>query len=198
MEGRRTVLYVSALGMFALGLMSKPMVITLPFVLVLCDIWPLEGRTARKESVPTTNRREGPFFNSLYLVAIVTVASQRAVSALNPSRLYARSSRQERGRSLLQVRRSASTRLVRSLVSYEKDISFAELSRGGIFLIAITASGVWQFSKKIPARRMVWFVGTLVSRDRPRPGRRTIDGRPVYYIPYFGLFIMVVFGAADC
>ncbi|PYJ03217.1 MAG: hypothetical protein DME25_12870, partial [Verrucomicrobia bacterium] len=37
--------YVLALLLFALGLMSKPMVVTLPFVLLLLDYWPL-GRVS--------------------------------------------------------------------------------------------------------------------------------------------------------
>jgi len=36
---------VAALGLFALGLMSKPMLVTLPYVLLLLDFWPL-GRSA--------------------------------------------------------------------------------------------------------------------------------------------------------
>ena len=34
--------YVMALGCFALGLMSKPMLVTVPFVLLLLDYWPLK------------------------------------------------------------------------------------------------------------------------------------------------------------
>src|SRR6185295_3844950 len=37
--------YLAVLVLFALGLASKPMVVTLPFVLLLLDVWPL-GRTA--------------------------------------------------------------------------------------------------------------------------------------------------------
>jgi protein O-mannosyl-transferase len=33
--------YMLALGLFALGLMSKPMLVTLPFLLLLLDFWPL-------------------------------------------------------------------------------------------------------------------------------------------------------------
>jgi len=36
--------YALALGLFALGLMAKPMLVTLPLVLLLLDFWPL-GRT---------------------------------------------------------------------------------------------------------------------------------------------------------
>src|ERR1051326_3787914 len=34
--------YAAALASFALGLMAKPMLVTLPFVLMLLDVWPLE------------------------------------------------------------------------------------------------------------------------------------------------------------
>ena len=34
--------YLITLGLFALGLMAKPMLVTLPFVLLLLDYWPLE------------------------------------------------------------------------------------------------------------------------------------------------------------
>jgi tetratricopeptide (TPR) repeat protein len=36
------IYYVAALLMFACGLLSKPMVVTLPFVLLLLDFWPLQ------------------------------------------------------------------------------------------------------------------------------------------------------------
>lgn len=39
--------YVLVVAMFVLGLMAKPMVITLPFVLLLLDYWPLERFTIR-------------------------------------------------------------------------------------------------------------------------------------------------------
>lgn len=38
---RRSGYYWLALGLFALGLMSKPMLVTVPFVLLLLDFWPL-------------------------------------------------------------------------------------------------------------------------------------------------------------
>src|SRR5262249_7662937 len=44
---RALMFYGSALVFFALGLMSKPMLVTVPFVLLLLDYWPL-GRTSRK------------------------------------------------------------------------------------------------------------------------------------------------------
>ena len=40
-KNRRLSLYFPALISFALGLMAKPMLVTLPFVLLLLDLWPL-------------------------------------------------------------------------------------------------------------------------------------------------------------
>jgi len=48
-------LYFGVLGLFTLGLMAKPMLVTLPFVLLLMDFWPL-GRM--KPMVSDTNPEE--------------------------------------------------------------------------------------------------------------------------------------------
>ena len=48
--------YLLVAGLFAAGLMAKPMVITLPFVLLLLDYWPLE-RTAWGASLHRLRRR---------------------------------------------------------------------------------------------------------------------------------------------
>lgn len=48
--------YVLALVLFALGLMSKPMLVTLPFVLLLLDYWPLQRMfPAQNTSKPGTS-----------------------------------------------------------------------------------------------------------------------------------------------
>ena len=65
--------YLSVVAAFALGLMAKPMVITLPFVLLLLDYWPL-GRTRTAVGVPRVSphlrdlgkgpRKAAPVFTS--------------------------------------------------------------------------------------------------------------------------------------
>lgn len=47
--------YLAVAGLFALGLMSKPMLVTFPFTLLLFDIWPLrrfEGKKSVVEKLP--------------------------------------------------------------------------------------------------------------------------------------------------
>src|SRR2546430_9073777 len=49
--------YLAVTVLFALGLMSKPMLVTLPFVLLLLDYWPL-GRFDKAASAVARGRRE--------------------------------------------------------------------------------------------------------------------------------------------
>jgi len=50
-EKPSTARYLSTLGLFTLGLMAKPMLVTLPFVLLLLDYWPL-GRLLPADAAP--------------------------------------------------------------------------------------------------------------------------------------------------
>jgi tetratricopeptide (TPR) repeat protein len=71
--------YGAALLAFALGLLSKPMLVTLPFVLVLLDVWPL-GRAqagARRLLV-----EKWPFFLLSLASSVVTFLVQRAGGAV--------------------------------------------------------------------------------------------------------------------
>jgi protein O-mannosyl-transferase len=74
--------YLLVIAMFALGLMAKPMLVTLPFVLLLLDYWPL-GRFAAKPlaaSQPTWRRLLAEKLPLLLLAAascVVTSAAQQ-------------------------------------------------------------------------------------------------------------------------
>ena len=53
-----------ALAFFALGLMSKPMLVTLPFVMLLLDYWPLRRVSNFKFSVSSTGTAPSSILNS--------------------------------------------------------------------------------------------------------------------------------------
>jgi protein O-mannosyl-transferase len=90
-------LYLLALACFALGLMSKPMLVTLPFVLLLLDYWPL-GRGGKpgmpnKESAEAASRpwarawtglalEKAPFLVLAAASCGVTLWAQRAGGAI--------------------------------------------------------------------------------------------------------------------
>ncbi len=82
--------YMLTLLFFALGLMVKPMLVTLPFVLLLTDYWPLH----RVQMFRFTNNRQGRKFSALQLIwekvpfftlatasSVVTLIAQRAGGA---------------------------------------------------------------------------------------------------------------------
>ena len=79
--------YSLALLIFGLGLMAKPMLVTLPFVLLLLDYWPLN----RLESKPTISRlrmvrslvvEKIPFFVLSAASCVITYMAQRAGGAV--------------------------------------------------------------------------------------------------------------------
>ena len=51
-ERRSAAWYALVVAAFCCGLMAKPMIVTLPLVLLLLDVWPLRRRPALKEKLP--------------------------------------------------------------------------------------------------------------------------------------------------
>ncbi len=76
-QNNRRAYYLSLLW-FALGLMSKPMIVTLPCVLLLLDYWPLQ-RTGWKQLV----LEKWPFFLLSVLDSIFTLRTQISAGAMN-------------------------------------------------------------------------------------------------------------------
>jgi protein O-mannosyl-transferase len=80
-----TRFYLLALFFFALGLLCKPMLVTLPFVLLLLDYWPLrrfELKTLdfRLKTLVPLLREKAPFFALALAVGIVTLLAQQAAA----------------------------------------------------------------------------------------------------------------------
>jgi len=72
--------YGLALGFFGLGLMSKPMLVTWPFVMLLLDYWPL--RRFRAGNVWRLMREKIPFFVLSIAVSILTFLVQKQADAM--------------------------------------------------------------------------------------------------------------------
>jgi hypothetical protein len=77
--GTRRILWVAAF--LVLGLLSKPMLVTLPFVLVLLDFWPL-GRVQDIASLRRSLLEKAPLFALVVLSSVATVLAQRAGGAV--------------------------------------------------------------------------------------------------------------------
>ena len=96
---RARVAYALALVFFALGLMSKPMLVTWPFVLLLLDIWPLnrlvhfwlpsastqpDANAVSSPSVPPQELvlEKLPFFLPAFFSCVITSIAQKAGGAM--------------------------------------------------------------------------------------------------------------------
>lgn len=80
-RGARTAYLLSLLG-FACALMAKPMLVTLPFALLLLEYWPL-GRLTRR-SAGTRIVEKLPFFALSAASCVVTLIAQRSALAATP------------------------------------------------------------------------------------------------------------------
>ena len=79
-----SLFYALALLLFALGLLSKPMLVTLPFVMLLLDYWPL-GRVTGPEPGSMFVRlavEKWPFFVLSAISCVVTFVVQQAGGAV--------------------------------------------------------------------------------------------------------------------
>ncbi|SVD11810.1 uncharacterized protein METZ01_LOCUS364664, partial [marine metagenome] len=78
--------YLGVMGALVLGLMSKPMVVTLPFALLLMDYWPLERLPARwaefRERLPGLVVEKLPFLVPAAAVSAVTIYGAQTFQGL--------------------------------------------------------------------------------------------------------------------
>ena len=98
--------YGTAIACFALGLMCKSMLVTLPFVMLLLDYWPLQRWqfSMPKAKAARLVIEKLPFFVLAAAVSAITLAVQRNAGAVKTMTSYPVSARWgERGRFLLPV-----------------------------------------------------------------------------------------------
>jgi len=81
----RRLLYLAALFSFAIGLMSKPMLVTTPFVLLLLDYWPLQriGPALKASGVLSLLVEKVPFFILAIASSVVTFLVQKTGGAVS-------------------------------------------------------------------------------------------------------------------
>ena len=83
--------YLTILLLFSLGLMAKPMIVTLPFILLLLDHWPL-NRFTYKQMLPANRQHRNSSFKILYekiplfflsiASSLITVYAQKSGGAI--------------------------------------------------------------------------------------------------------------------
>jgi tetratricopeptide (TPR) repeat protein len=212
------VFYVLTLFLFACGLMSKPMVVTLPFVLLLLDFWPLDrlrlpdfGAESNLENIPAQNPtakswvrtviflvvEKIPFFALAAAASVVTFLVQKTAGAFWQSPLPMRMA----NAALAYVRYLSKLFWPTDLaIIYPYPHHWPVLFVVGAALLLITWSALFIFRSKQNPYLIVgwlWFLGTLVPTiGLVQVGAQSMADRYTY-IPSIGLFILVVWGMND-
>jgi len=203
-------LYLSTVFFFALSLMAKPMLVTLPFVLLLLDYWPL-GRLASPESERTFYGLHPPAIHRVVLEKIPLFA----LTAL--SCLITLQAQQHSGAIQSLVTVSFLDRLGNALLAYNayifkmfwpsglavfypwpENILVISVVLSTAFLLIITFTAIKYIeSKPYLVVGWLWYLGTLVPViGLVQVGFQAMADRYTY-IPLIGLFIIVIWGAAD-
>ena len=186
----------------ALGLMSKPMLVTLPFVLLLLDYWPLERfKTHRSNGGRQTLRL---VLEKIPLIALSAVSSV-VTFLVNEEQLVGLSSCQCRHEqvtpwsSMLFTSGKCSGRKARCfLPPPENRLPVLEISVALIVVVGITAAA-FVFRKKAPylITGWLWYLGMLV----PVIGLMQVGWQGhadrYTYLPQIGLYIAVTWAVTD-
>ena len=193
--------YLLSLFFFALGLMSKAMLVTWPFIMLLLDYWPLQRITDDKWQVASfvrLVREKIPFFALAATASAATLVVQKgAILSAENMPMGARV-----GNALISYCRYLGK------IFWPTDLSIfyphhkywpleqvllAASFLGGVSVLLFLMRRRWPFL----LMGWLWFVGTLV----PVIGLVQVGGQAMAdrytYLPSLGLFIIIIWGAYE-
>lgn len=203
---RKPALYLLALVSFVLGLMSKPMLVTLPIVLLLMDYWPLnrylhegqeQGLRQISGRLTAFIKEKIPFIAFSFFSCVITIYAQYKGGAIND---------------LIDV--PIVLRIQNALVAYVKYIIKTLWPRDLAVLYPITSSiPLWQIIGSMLVLLLLSFAAIRLWRRHPffavgwlwflvtllpviglvQVGTQSMADR-YSYIPAIGLYIMAAWG----
>jgi protein O-mannosyl-transferase len=202
--------YFAVLVLFALGLMAKPMLVTLPFILLLLDFWPLRRVSIGPEVLQPTGPKyywvlirpllleKIPLFVLTILSCIVTyVAQEGAVASIEAFPLTIRVSNAFVSY-LFYIDKMLWPTDLALLYPHPREWPFWLFVGAALPIIAATYLA-FKKAKQFPylAVGWLWYLGTLVPViGLVQVGSQTRADRYTY-IPLIGLFIIVAWGIPE-
>jgi Flp pilus assembly protein TadD len=199
--------YLAVVIAFILGLLAKPMIVTLPFVLVLIDYWPLKrlviGKSARD------------CLGSNYLLILEKVP----LLLLSGLSVYMSSASVQKMNNIISLESvDINLRIFNALISYPKYLAKMlwpsklavfypypntvppwQLIGASVLLTGITIVVIWWLRRySYLMVGWLWFIGTMV----PVIGLVQVGLWPAIadrwaYVPFIGLFIIVAWGGKE-
>ncbi|MFC1798186.1 tetratricopeptide repeat protein [Thermodesulfobacteriota bacterium] len=214
------VRYMAAFVIFGMGLMAKPMLVTLPFLMLILDYWPLERLAAANFRFLPESRR-----NKLFTRSVPTISMSRAViekipfGLLSGAMVYLSSSTLSSFHTMATVEQvPLLLRLSNALVTYikyvlkmiiprklsilylfPKNIAWWEIMTAAALLLLVSILVVKEIRRRpYLAMGWFWYLGTLV----PVIGLVQAGMWPEMadrwaYVPFIGLFVMAAWGSDE-
>ncbi len=195
--------YFPVAAAMGLGLMAKPMLVTMPFVLLLLDYWPLERIQWREEknggTFWTLAVEKIPLFIMSGISSVITVIVQRGGGTVVPSAML-----------------SVDVRVANAVISYLRYIKKMIYPSGlsvfypyhsqslllailcFVILVLVTAAVIYfGRRRRYIATGWFWYVGTLVPViGIVQVGSQSMADRYTY-VPLIGLFIIIAWCASE-
>lgn len=199
--------YAAALAAFALGLMAKPVLVPLPLLLLLLDLWPLGrlGRIAGSLSRPAAAAgrlliEKAPLLGLAVLSSAVTLLTQEKAGAIQTDSLAVPARFGNAALSYVAYLRKLFWPM--DLAVYYphpgQSLSPVAVTAAGLFLAALTAGFVLQ-GRRRPWLGVgwLWFAGMLVPMiGIVQVGSQAMADRYAY-LPAVGIFVALVWSCAE-
>ena len=213
-EHPKVTRYLLALLFFVIGLMAKPMLVTLPFVLLLLDYWPLErmrfGKLINEEKQKNPIQQKPvlhlliekiPFIFFSIVSSVVTFIVQHRTGAVQTIEA-------------IDIKSRVGNAVVAYIGYIEKmiwpdnlavlyphpggSLSMSKVAGCGLLLILLSACFIFLARRhKYLIVGWLWYIGTLVPViGLVQVGVQAMADRYTY-IPMTGLFIIIAWGASD-
>jgi protein O-mannosyl-transferase len=200
-----SISYLLCLAFFALGLMSKPVLVTWPFVMLLLDYWPLQrlqlsNQHSKLRTLFPLLLEKLPFFVLAALGSVVTFLVQQRVGALAAGEYFPLGARV--GNALISY-----ARYLRNVL-WPADLAIfyphpGQWPPGKVLLAGGLILGlsvlVWAGRRRAPFLLMgwLWYCGTLVPVSQVvQTGGHGMADRYTY-LPSIGLLMLMILGAHE-
>jgi tetratricopeptide (TPR) repeat protein len=197
-RARARVFHGLALLSFGAALMSKPMVVTLPCVLLLLDYWPLQ-RWSSAAAVGRLFVEKLPFFGLAVVAGIFTIRAQASLGSVQSLTFYPWFLRG--GNALLSYAGYLGKCFVPANLAvfypYPTKIPAGPELLAALLLAGITVAVVaWRSRAPYLLVGWLFYLGTLVPViGLVQVGEQAMADRYTY-VPLLGIFIMLAWGAA--
>jgi len=207
--------YLVVAALFAMALMSKPMAITLPLLLLMLDYWPL-GRMRFPGNVESHDEGRGHFADCTQSLTTLCIEKLPLLALSAGSAVITMIAQRAGGAVLTSAARSPLLRFENVIVSYALYIQKAiwpshlaalypyphsvpawQVGASAIFLLAVTCVVVNHRRHRYLVVGWFWYLGTMVPMiGLVQVGNQAMADRYAY-LPLVGLFMMIVWAAAE-